>query len=437
MLRVPTSSALIAALLLFAFSTSAQSSSEALKKGYYVVVAAYLDNQESFAKKYADELNAQGKHASYGLDAARKFYYVYLDYYAGFDESIAQMVQVRKETGFGEAWVRIIKDDSAPAEVVAVTQPEPKKEPAPSKPIPATPAPSQPTPAATPVVATQPAPQTEAVKPTAPATPAATDQAIDTSKVVIPNPPAAPVYIPQTLKNTQAFFSMYNATNGTILDGEVEIIDTDRSRLLSKMKANSYISLPDPNSKSGNITLIGSAFGYRKVQHQMNYKNTESDTTKEEIDLIGNYYMVKFDLTRMTKGDIATLYNVYFYNDAAVMLPESKYELNKLLQMMQENPKYRIMLHGHTNGNGRGKIIYVGPAKDFFNITKDDVVKESGTAKELSGARANTIKEWLISQGIDASRIEVKAWGGGRMLHDKNSQHARRNVRVEVEVLQD
>ncbi len=441
MLRFPTVSLLMAVISISSFQLSAQSANSSLQKGYYVVVAAYLDNQENFAKKYAEELNAQGKHASYGLDAARKFYYVYLDYYAGFDESIAQMVQVRKEAGFGEAWVRIIKDGTAANEPVAANQPEPKKVSATAQAVPvSTAAPTTPVPVTAPApVESKPVSAVEVAKTQTPTAPVAAPAiaVLDTSRAIIPNPPAAPVYVPQTLKNTQAFFSMYNATNGTILDGDVEVIDTDRSRLLSKMKANSYISLPDPNSKSGKITLIGSAFGYRKVQHEMNYKNTENDTTKEEIDLIGNYYMVKFDLTRMTKGDIATLYNVYFYNDAAVMLPESKYELNKLLQMMQENPNYRIMLHGHTNGNGRGKIIYVGPAKDFFNITKDDVVKESGSAKELSGARANTIKEWLISQGINASRIEVKSWGGGRMLHDKNSQHARRNVRVEVEVLQD
>ncbi len=440
MLRFPTVSLLFAVLLTQFIPSNAQSTSgDALKKGYYVVVAAYLENQVSFAKKYADELNAQGKHASYGMDAARNLYYVYLDYYADFNESIAQMVQVRKEAGFGEAWVRIIKDGSEATESVAATPAaRPKESPVPQ------PAAKPTTPAETPapVEAAKPVVVTETAKVPAPATPAVAapasiTQAVDTSKAVIPNPPAAPVYVPQTLKNTQAFFSMYNATNGTILDGEVEVIDTDRSRLLSKMKANSYISLPDPGSKSGKLTLIGSAFGYRKVQHEMNYKNTEGDTVKEEIDLIGNYYMVKFDLTRMTRGDIATLYNVYFYNDAAVMMPESKYELNKLLQMLKENPKYRIMLHGHTNGNGRGKIIYVGPNKDFFNVTKDDVVKESGSAKELSGARATTIKDWLVSQGIDASRVEVKAWGGGRMLHDKNSQNARRNVRVEVEVLQD
>lgn len=392
-----------------------------LGKGYYIVVAAYLSNQENFAKKYSDQLNADGRHSKHGFDAARNLYYVYLDFYSDFNESINQMLEVRKAGGFADAWVRIIKD-GAETEPVAEIKPEPQK-------------PAEPVVTAKPVAVieekkTPPVEETKKVETVTEKT------KLDSAIVPVPNPKAEPVYLPQTLKNTQAFFSLYNATNGTILDGEVEVIDTDRSRLISKMKANSYVSLPDPKSKSGKLTLIGSAFGYRKVQHELNYLNTEADTLKEEVDLIGNYYMVKFDLSRMSRGDIATLYNVYFYNDAAVMIPESKYELNKLLQMLNENPNYKIMLHGHTNGNGRGKIIYVGPEKDFFNITKDDVVKESGSAKELSGARATVIKEWLVSQGIDAKRIEVKAWGGGRMLHDKNSQHARRNVRVEVEVLE-
>jgi hypothetical protein len=126
---------------------------------------------------------------------------------------------------------------------------------------------------------------------------------------VVENPKADPVYIPQTLKNTQAFFSLYNAANGLVLDGEVEVIDTERATLLSKMKANSYLTVPDPISKSGKLSLIGSAFGFQKIQHEMNYHNTEADTLQEAIDLIGNLYMVKFDLSRIVKGNIATLYN--------------------------------------------------------------------------------------------------------------------------------
>jgi outer membrane protein OmpA-like peptidoglycan-associated protein len=96
----------------------------------------------------------------------------------------------------------------------------------------------------------------------------------------------------------------------------------------------------------------------------------------------------------------------------------------------------KIQLHGHTNGNGGGKIIYMGPSKNFFAITKD-VKNGSGSAKALSAARAETIREWLISQGITEDRITVKGWGGGRMVYDKNSAYARKNIRVDVEVTED
>ncbi len=422
------------AIMLFAFiflsstySTATPTDGPALQKGYYIVVAAFLSGQENFAQRHSSKLNDEGKHSKYGFDAARGFYYVYLDYYTDFSESINQMLAVRKESGFGDAWVRIIKDGTE-AQVDVVAKEEPKLE---EKKV----AKQEVKKVVDPVVAKEVEQKVDPVKivPAVEPVPAPVEVA---PTEVLPNPKADPVYLPQTLKNTQAFFSLYNATNGRVLDGEIEVIDTDRSKLISKMKANTYLNLPDPKSKSGKLTLIGSSFGYRKIQHEMNYYNTEADTLQEDIDLVGNYYMVKFDMSRMVKGDIATLYNIYFYNDAAVMIPESKYELNNLLQMLQDNPKYRIMLHGHTNGNGRGKIIYVGKEKDFFAITQDDVIKESGTAKELSGARAQVIKDWLVTQGIDAIRVETKAWGGARMLHDKDSQNARRNVRVEVEVLE-
>jgi outer membrane protein OmpA-like peptidoglycan-associated protein len=41
----------------------------------------------------------------------------------------------------------------------------------------------------------------------------------------------------------------------------------------------------------------------------------------------------------------------------------------------------------------------------------------------------------LIENGIAADRIEIKAWGGKKPLFDKHSVNAKRNVRVEVEIL--
>jgi outer membrane protein OmpA-like peptidoglycan-associated protein len=181
------------------------------------------------------------------------------------------------------------------------------------------------------------------------------------------------------------------------------------------------------------LTLICEAFGYRKTQEEINYPLPLADTVKPHIDLMGTTIVINFDMVRYHKGDIAVLYNVYFYNDAAVMSPQSQFELNSLLQMMQETPGYRIKLHGHTNGNYNGKIIKMGPDKNFFSL--DGSVSAVGSAKDLSYNRAEVIKEYLVANGIAADRIEIKAWGGKRPIYDKHSANAKKNVRVEVEIL--
>jgi outer membrane protein OmpA-like peptidoglycan-associated protein len=130
------------------------------------------------------------------------------------------------------------------------------------------------------------------------------------------------------------------------------------------------------------------------------------------------------------------MYNVYFFKDAAIMRPESRYEVTSLLDMLNENQKYKIKLHGHTNGNAAGKIISMDKgSENFFSLTntRDGL----GSAKQLSEERADVIRKYMISNGIDASRIEIKAWGGKRPLQDKHSARAQENVRVEVEILED
>ncbi len=394
-----------------------------LEPGYYIVVAAYRSQQIDFVKKYTDKLGKDGRSAKYGYDAIRNFYYVYLDYYTDFDQSIREMLKTRQSGGFADAWVRVMKVPAMKDKVNLLVEEKPSS-------------------TAPPLDHTASAKQTDVVVATEPAKEKTESSTVPFVKPANPpvepidNPKADPVYRPQILTTTPVFISLYNPTNNKVVEGDVEVVDTERAKLISKVKGNDYLLLPDPKSKSGQITLISTSFGYRKEQHDINYKSTEQDTLQPFIALVGNYYMIKFDMVRLHKGDIATLYNVYFYNDAAVMMPESKYELNSLLQMMKDNPNYRVRLHGHTNGSAHGKLITMGDSRNFFEITSD-VKRGIGSARDLSRERAEVIREWLIANGIAADRMEVKAWGGSRMIHDKNSVHARKNVRVEVEVLQD
>jgi len=385
---------------------------EYLQKGYYIVVAAYRIGQEKYMESYVDKLNKTGLHSKYGYDAGRKFYYIYLDFYTDFDESIQQMLSTRKQGGFTDAWVRIMKEgeNPAPASVNPVgpgVQPEVKDDRKPEIIV-----------------------EEKKVK--------AANIVSEPEQVIIKeltgNKKTEAVVPP--LKEAAVLFYLYNPTNSEPVEGQVEIIDGDVARLMKKVKAHEIAPIPDPKNESGKVTLIGSSFGYRKVQRDFVLSEVTPESMPEYMEWRDNHYVIKFDLARLLRGDIETLYNVYFFNDAAVMMPDSKYELNRLLEMMNSNEEYKIKLHGHTNGSARGKIIKMGPNKNFFELG-DDVIEASGTAKELSNQRAIAIKEWLVASGIKSERVEVKAWGGSRMIHDKNSSNARRNVRVEVEVISD
>lgn len=416
------------------FEGNAQTSAVPLPSGYYVVVAAYRLGQDTYAQNYINSINKDGSiNAKYGADTNRNYLYVYVDYYKDFDESIKEMLETRKKAGFEEAWVRIMKGE-LDSNVNMLTKAEPAKE------IPQNvKAKENETVASNGVVeVSEPVQPVSVVEEESKA-----EEKAEEMEVAAPENPVEevaekeePITEPKPVAEASVFLSLFNATNNKPIEGEVEVIDVDRARLVEKVKGNEYITLPDPKSKTGEVSLIANVFGYRPVQHTILYGQIPDDSTSHFIEWEGNHYVVKFALARYHRGDIHTLYNVFFYNDAAIMLPESKYQLNSLLTMMNENPNYKIKLHGHTNGSSRGRLITMGPSKSFFSLA-NDVKDGSGSAKELSKQRAEVIKEWLVSQGIAEDRIEVKAWGGGRMIHDKNSVNAKKNVRVDVEILEE
>jgi outer membrane protein OmpA-like peptidoglycan-associated protein len=370
--------------------------------GYYVVVASFSPDRENLAKNFTDGLKKKGLPASYGYNSERNYFYVYKNFYGKRQPSIVEMQETRKQEEFAKTWVRKVSAYN-PGATVPVKPSDPE--------------------------VTQTAPVTQSkteVAVSAPVVnPADTIVVTDNAEIV--------QYPHMDLENTEVFLSLFNGQNNRVVEGSVKVIDTEKAKLLKEMKGNDYLYLPNPQSVTGELTLICEAFGYRKVQQEINYPMPMADTAKSYVDLMGTTFIVNFDLVRYTKGDLATLYQVFFYNDAALMLPESKYELNSLLDMMKENPKYRIRLHGHTNGNYTGKIMVMGENKNFFSL--DGSKRTVGSAKELSRERAEVIKQYLVANGIDANRVEVKAWGGKRPIFDKNSANAKKNVRVEVEIL--
>jgi outer membrane protein OmpA-like peptidoglycan-associated protein len=227
-------------------------------------------------------------------------------------------------------------------------------------------------------------------------------------------------------------FRILRADDNRDITADVDMIDVDRSKKIASYKGNAPVWVNTPTNKSGDVSVVCNLFGYRKAARTFNFQNPTGDGIDADRD--GNV-VVPFELVRLQKGDIAVMYNVYFFKDAGVMRPESRFEVNSLLEMLQENPDYKIKIHGHTNGGAHGKIISMTGDNNFFSLTgtRDGF----GSAKKLSFERAKVIEAYLVSKGIMSERMAIKAWGGKRPIHDKHHTRAAENVRVEIEIVSD
>ncbi|MBS1952351.1 MAG: OmpA family protein [Bacteroidetes bacterium] len=383
----------LSALAFVGFNAQAQKALP-LENGYYVVVSTYKDSQVKEAKAYSEKLNKKGFQSGYGLEESKHFLYIYVASfnYGQFHQSLERMQTVRTKENFPTAWVLKIKDGKEIKEGDPVDEPpvEVAKKEEPKEPL----------------IVTE----------------------------YIPNPIPKPVTKPQHLGNTPVFFSVIQKNSKKVLEGSVKVVDTESNRVLGTVKTNAYFNIPDPRSKSGDITLVASVFGFEDVTQHMNYKETERDTLKDDVTLFGNFFMLAFEMPRMNSGTKATLSGVSFFNDAAIMTPASRTQLDNVLDMLNENPQMRIRIEGHTNGGGRGPIIRMGLSKNYFALTRDQQT-EKGSSKELSQARAEIIKSWLVDQGIANSRVETLGWGGDKPIYDSKSNLARKNSRVELVVV--
>ncbi len=227
------------------------------------------------------------------------------------------------------------------------------------------------------------------------------------------------------------FLFQVMTTDGTLIQSPVEVIDLDQSSLVASYPGNEKIILK-PINESGRIMIQCKVFGYRLKQITFNLNHPVDSAG---ITLDGNTFNVPIKLQPLTVGDITIMYNVFFFKDAGIMRPDSKYEVNALLTMMKDFPERKIIIHGHTNGDHKGKMLTIGDNKDFFAL--EGCHTSTGTAMELSEARARCIEEYLIVNGIDKSRMEVKAWGGKKMIHESESERAIENVRVEIEIVKE
>jgi len=107
------------------------------------------------------------------------------------------------------------------------------------------------------------------------------------------------------------------------------------------------------------------------------------------------------------------LKNVFFDFNKSELRPESKVELDKLVNILNQNKNLKVEIGGHTDNIG-GKE---------YNL-------------KLSQNRAEAVVQYLNSQGIDKSRLVAKGYGDTLPLADNNTELGRaENRRTELKII--
>ena len=127
------------------------------------------------------------------------------------------------------------------------------------------------------------------------------------------------------------------------------------------------------------------------------------------------------EISQMKVKDTFALPDVSFVGGRHVWLSKGQSEIVKLLKMLKENPTLEIELQGHI-------------CCDYENFDGEDLDLKTFN---LSFTRANAIKEFLLKNGINSSRITAKGLGHlNPVVYPEETEEDRmKNRRVELVVI--
>jgi outer membrane protein OmpA-like peptidoglycan-associated protein len=137
-----------------------------------------------------------------------------------------------------------------------------------------------------------------------------------------------------------------------------------------------------------NYYLLGERDGYltKRQKFTTHGKSVPLESLKELVTNITLDTLLVLD--RKAKNVAFRLNNIYFEYNKADINTEAAHELDKLAQLLNDNPEIKIEMGSHTDS----------VASDAFNV-------------ELSQRRAESTVNYLIRKGIDPKRLEAKGYG--------------------------
>src|SRR5215204_4149125 len=187
------------------------------------------------------------------------------------------------------------------------------------------------------------------------------------------------------------------------LPSTVELIDLVSKRTLSKVQTdetgNYLITLPVGKDYAFNVNRRGYLF----YSDNYSLKDKSPDSTYEK----------NIPLQPIEVNAFIVLKNIFFDFNKYDLKPASQVELDKVVQLMQDNPTVKIQIEGHTDN--------VGKAADNMKLSEN---------------RSKAVVSYLVSKNISVTRLTSKGFGATKPIADNKTEEGKaQNRRTELKVV--
>jgi outer membrane protein OmpA-like peptidoglycan-associated protein/tetratricopeptide (TPR) repeat protein len=191
-------------------------------------------------------------------------------------------------------------------------------------------------------------------------------------------------------------------TNNGLLS-TIELTDLATKQVMSNVqtdeKGNYLVALPVGKDYAFNVNRKGYLF--YSDNYSLRQKSPDS------------VYHKNIPLQPLEVNASIVLKNIFFETKKFVLNPESQVELDKIVQLLSENPTVKILVGGYTDNIGK-------PAD---NLT-------------LSNNRAKAVINYLASKGIATQRLSFKGFGETQPVSPNTTEEGRaNNRRTELKII--
>jgi outer membrane protein OmpA-like peptidoglycan-associated protein/tetratricopeptide (TPR) repeat protein len=195
---------------------------------------------------------------------------------------------------------------------------------------------------------------------------------------------------------------VYDQKTAAGLPSAVELIDLNTKQLISKVqtdeKGSYLITLPVGKDYAFNVNRKGYLF----------YSDNFSLTTKSPDSTEKNIPLQPIEINASV-----VLKNIFFDLNQYELKTTSQVELDKVVQLLHDNPGVKIQISGHTDN--------IGTATDNLKLSEN---------------RAKAVTAYLAGKGIDIKRLTSKGYGATQPVADNKTEEGKAlNRRTELKIV--